>query len=140
MNPSVLILIAALVAAPVYAEKKPKESGFQKVLRSMFPSAKPKVVPKKRKRVIRSVKPSPVPIAKPEISKRIYVPVEVDWMAQYWEQEAAWDYYIPEDEQIRFIDGKYQVPIVVYRHYEDMAKTPRRTPAPKPFNPLRNEG
>ncbi len=129
MNAPILILIAALVACPVYAEKK-KESGFQKVLRSMFPSAKPKIVPKKRKRVTKSVKATPTPTTR----KRIYVPVDLEWMAQYWEQEAAWDYYIPEDDQIKFVDGKYQVPIVVYRHYEDMFKTPRRTPTPKPNN------
>ncbi len=132
MNPITLILLAAFVASPVYAEPKKKESGFTKVLKSMFPSAKPKVVPKKRKHVTKQIVKEPHKDPEKPTINRMYVTVEVDWMAQYWEQEAAWDYYIPEDNQIRFVDGKYLVPVVVFKHYEDMVKTPRRTPIPKP--------
>lgn len=133
MNPLKLILLAALVATSVYAEPKKKESGFQKVLKSMFPSATPKVVPKRTRKVHAKSRPTPIPI-----TKSMYVPVEIDWMARYWEEEAAWDYYIPDDNLIRFINGKYMVPIVVYKHYEDMVKTPRRTPPP--VNPPPFEG
>ncbi len=134
MNALVLILIAALVACPVYAEQKKKESGLTKVLRTMFPSATPKIIPRKKKHVAKRP-PKAKPSQTPSVNQ-IYVTVEIDWMAKYWEQEAAWDYYLPEDNQIRFVDGKYQVPIVVFRHYEDMVKTPRRTPTPKPVEPL----
>ncbi len=138
MNPLILILLAAFVASPVYAEPKKKESGFTKVLKTMFPSAKPKVVPKRTRKVNAKSHPTPTPET-PTIN-RMYVPVEVDWMAKYWEQEAAWDYYIPEDNLIRFVDGKYVVPIVVYKHYEGMVKTPRRMPTPSKYNPVPIEG
>ncbi len=135
MNLIVPILVVIFIASPVYAEPKKKESGFQKAMRSMFPSATPKIVQPKRKRATRAKQKQEVrQTPEPPKPNRLYVPVEIDWMARYWEEEAAWDYYIPEDDQIRFVDGKYQVPIVVYRHYEDMAKTPRRTPSPKPVD------
>lgn len=136
MNAPLLILIAALVASPVYAEQEKKESGLTKVLRTMFPSAKPKVVRQKRSRKsTRTSRSTPQPTP---ITNHKYQTVDIDWMARYWEEEAAWDYYIPEDNLIRFVDGKYIVPIVVYRHYEDMAKTPRRTPPLS--NPVPIEG
>jgi|SRR5215831_2531304 len=50
--------------------------------------------------------------------------VDADWMARYWTLVALWDYPIPEEKDIRFENGKYIVPAVVYRHYEDMAATP----------------
>lgn len=88
----------------------------------MFPSAKPKVVVKKSKpksKTKRKIETN----EKPDVLHRT---VEPEWMATYWEQEALWDYYIPEDKEIKFIDGKYVVPITVYRHNEDMLNTKRR--------------
>ena len=116
MNLVIPVLMAIFIAGQVYAEPKKNESGLTKALRTMFPSAKPKVVPVKRKRVTTKKQKQEIKEQPPK-PNRLYVPVEIDWMARYWEEEAAWDYYIPEDDQIRFVDGKYQVPIVVYRHY-----------------------
>jgi hypothetical protein len=120
----VILLLAVLISSPVYAKPK-KESGFTKILRTMFPSAHPKLVPRKRKHI-------PAKQQSKKSVNRLYVTVEIDWMARYWEEEAAWDYYIPEDDLIRFVEGKYVVPIVVYKHNEDMQNTPRRTPTPTP--------
>jgi hypothetical protein len=50
--------------------------------------------------------------------------VDSVWMARYRTLEAIWDYEIPEDAGIQYEAGKYLVPPVVFRHYEDMAKTP----------------
>ena len=50
--------------------------------------------------------------------------VDADWMARYWTLVALWDYPIPEEKDIRYENGKYIVPAVVFRHYEDMAATP----------------
>ena len=47
-------------------------------------------------------------------------------MANYWELVAAWDYSIPDEREITFSDGKYHVPPVVYRHYDDMVSARKR--------------
>jgi hypothetical protein len=49
--------------------------------------------------------------------------VDAQWMAQYKAMEVKWKYPIPEDKDIRYENGKFIVPVVVYRHYEDMANT-----------------
>lgn len=46
--------------------------------------------------------------------------VDAQWIATYREQEVAWDYFIPDDDHIRFENGKFYVPAVVFRHYQDM--------------------
>jgi hypothetical protein len=46
--------------------------------------------------------------------------VDAQWMAQYRAMVALFKYPIPEEKQIRFEGGKFIVPLVVYRHYEDM--------------------
>ncbi len=125
MNPLILILLAAFVASPVHAEPKKKKSWFEE----MFQPKKPKVAPKRIKKTRAKSQPLPTPTAIPK-SKRI--PVDQQWYANYLEQEAAWDYEIPDDALIEFKDGKYHVPPVVFRHYEDMLATPRRSPTPKP--------
>jgi len=87
---------------------KPKKKPVQTVRR------KKKHAPAKTK----SDKETPAP--------QIFV-VDQEWMARYRALEAIWQYQIPEDDQIRFYENKYYVPPVVYRHYEDMARTPLRT-------------
>ncbi len=46
--------------------------------------------------------------------------VDAQWMAQYRAMVALFKYPIPEEKQIRYEKGKFIVPLVVYRHYEDM--------------------
>lgn len=46
--------------------------------------------------------------------------VDAQWMAQYRAMVALFKYPIPEEKQIRYEGGKFIVPLVVYRHYEDM--------------------
>jgi hypothetical protein len=46
--------------------------------------------------------------------------VDAQWMAQYKAMVALFKYPIPEEKQIRYEGGKFVVPLVVYRHYEDM--------------------
>jgi hypothetical protein len=49
--------------------------------------------------------------------------VDKEWIAKYRSMEAVFKYPIPEDKEIRYKDGQFIVPVVVYRHYEDMVKT-----------------
>jgi hypothetical protein len=46
--------------------------------------------------------------------------VDAQWMAQYRAMVVMFKYPIPEEKQIRFEGGKFIVPLVVYRHFEDM--------------------
>jgi len=63
--------------------------------------------------------------AQKEVSKTLTV--DTQWLANYIVLEKAWDYPIPDDYDIRFLgEGKYEVPIVVYRHYEDMLDAKKR--------------
>jgi hypothetical protein len=68
-------------------------------------------------------KPTATP-PNPEVRYKGFFVVDSMWMARYRTLEAIWDYEIPEDAEIRYEEGKYLVPPVVFRHYEDMAKTP----------------
>lgn len=125
MRALILVLLVAFSAAGVvHAQSVSKKtSGLDKVLRSMFQSQKPTPTPKpkgKRKAHVARVTPK---------KSTDTFTVDYEWMARYWELESAWDYWIPEDDQIKFKDGKYIVPVVVFKHYEDMANTARRTPA-----------
>jgi len=61
----------------------------------------------------------------PPRNKHGFFIVDAQWYANYLEQELIWNYWIPEDAQIKSRDGKIHVPPVVFRHYEDMLKTPR---------------
>jgi len=135
MRLAILVLLVVFCISVINAERlRKKPSGFDKVLRSMFQSRKTVVVHR--------------PVVRQIITKRIYVErfkpalqtfkVDHQWLARYWELEATWGYWIPEDDQIKFKDGKYIVPIVVFKHYEDMAKTPRRdaTRVPAAISPL----
>jgi len=129
MRLSLLVLLVVFFTSVANAERlRKKPSGLDKVLRSMFQSRKTVVVRR--------------PAVRPIITKRIYIEspksvqrtfnVDRQWLARYWELEATWGYWIPEDDQIKFKDGKYIVPIVVFKHCEDMAKTPRRDSANAP--------
>lgn len=125
MRPAWLIIISLFAFTSICAQATKKTSAFDKLLKGIFPAAKAKVEIKKkgprvRKKIVRG---------------NLYVVVEPEWIARYTEQEQAWDYFIPDDDLIRFDAGQYIVPIVVYRHYEDMAKTPRRSPSPIPAVP-----
>lgn len=117
---AVLVVLLPLGATQAQAKKK-EPSALEKVLKTMFPSTKPKVEPQKKKRYA-----TPKKRSQPVTRQNVHFMVEPQWMARYWEEEAQWDYYIPEDDQIKFKDGHYIVPFVVYRHYEDMANTPDR--------------
>jgi hypothetical protein len=90
-----------------------------------------KPLPKKKKK--RAAKHSQHQKAKREPSKlesEKHFQVDSAWMARYRVLEATWDYEIPEDDNIEYQNGKYRVPPVVYRHYEDMAQTPKPSPTP----------
>lgn len=124
MNPVIVtVLLLVAVNDPIYANPpKKKESAFDKVLRSMFTprtkvSSKSKAKPKPRHRVVATPKP---------IKSTKTIVVDAEWLARYWELETAWDYPIPEDELIKWENGKYIVPFMVLQHYEDMDKTPPR--------------
>lgn len=131
MNPLILaILFVVAVNEPIYAHPpNKKESGFQKVLRSMFTPRTKKVEakPKRKSHPHRTVeaksKSSPTPFKT--------ITVDPEWMARYWELEGAWDYPIPEDDLIKWENGKYIIPFMVLQHYEDMEKTPRRIARPQ---------
>lgn len=116
-----LIAFSTTTSAAEHSVRK-KPSGFDKLLRAMFTPNKPKPSPAPK----RKTKPKEKNDTPPKIHERIYKTVDAQWMARYWELEAAWDYDIPEDDLIEFKEGKYRVPVVVYRHFEDMVNTPRR--------------
>ena len=106
MNPIVLVLLLTLTFSSVEAE--PWWSIFQKPT--------PKIVKKSKKHV----GTKPVRVNKPNVPQNYRV-VDTQWWADYLALEAQWDYYIPEDDYVWSANGKYLVPIVVYRHYEDMS-------------------
>ena len=86
-----------------------------------------KASPVKHKKDSHKNVPKPVPKPtppSPEVRYKGFFVVDSIWMARYRTLEAVWDYEIPEDAAIQYHSGKYLVPPVVFRHYEDMAKTP----------------
>lgn len=91
-------------------KKKSKPKVVQKVKHRSHPSNKRKAEKK--------------PKQEPTVPEGFKL-VDAQWMANYVELEAAWDYYIPEDAWIWSANGKYLVPIVVFKHYEDMRNTHR---------------
>jgi len=118
----VLLVVFSSSVADAQPLRKKRKSGFDKVLRSMFQPRKivTKSKPIVKVRVIRVERKRSIP--------RTFT-VDAQWMARYWELEMAWDYWIQEDEQIKFKDSKYIVPVVVFKHYEDMVNTARRPSA-----------
>lgn len=119
-----VILSAAVAFSLLTAQvRKKKESGVEKVFKSLFTPRKPEPVkPPKRKKTTRK----PAIKETPEEPKHKTFTVDAVWIARYIEMEQQWDYPIPEDDAIQTKDGKYFVPPVVFRHYEDMAATPSR--------------
>lgn len=129
MRAIILVLLVAFSAAGiVHAQSvRKKSSGLDKVLRSVLQPRKPTTTPKPKPKP-KSKRKAHIAHVTPKQSTKTLT-VDYEWMARYWELETAWDYWIPEDDQIKFKDGKYIVPVVVFKHYEDMANTARRTPA-----------
>ena len=118
MKAATWFIVLALALSPCAAAKD-KRSFWQK----MF-VAKPKPV-KKRHKSHPKPKPSPPKRDTTRNEKGCFI-VEPQWMATYWEVVAAWDYQIPDERDITFKDGKYHVPPVVYRHYDDMVNARKR--------------
>jgi len=83
-------------------------------------------LPTKKKRAKEKPEPAPTPTPTPSPSRQNYHKVDIEWMAKYRALEAVWAYQIPEDDLIQFEGGSYYVPPVVYRHFDDMASTPKR--------------
>ena len=106
-----------------YVEAKDTRSLWQRIFRP----AKP--IPQKKHKVTHHKKsnPSPTPTKTPPAiptDKRSpsgdFI-VDNQWYANYLEQEVAWSYYLSYDKDIKFVDGSFHVPPVVYRHSQDMA-------------------
>ena len=133
MRPTVFILVLAIVVTTVEAQgKKSKPSALDKIFRSMFQPRKPIATPVKRKRS-RSKKSSKESTMKPrqkEEESEKTLKVDMEWMAKYVELEQQWDYPIPEDDYIWRENGGFVVSPIVIKHYEDMAKTPKRNVTP----------
>jgi|SRR5215831_18786834 len=112
------LITLSLSAQPVYSWD----------LSELFKPQKKKVVQQTghSKKTKKKAEPSPTPKPKADEGRKNYYQVDADWMARYSALEAIWKYQIPEDDQIIFEAGKYYVPPVVYRHYDDMAVTPKR--------------
>ena len=133
MRLAILVLLMVFSISVTDAERlRKKSSGLDKVLRSMFQSRTHAPVI-----IRRSIVTKRIYIERPKPDQRTFK-VDHQWLARYWELEATWGYWIPEDDQIKFKDGKYIVPVVVFTHCEDMAKTPRRDSAnaPAAISPL----
>src|SRR5512147_2908777 len=106
MNPATLIVLLALAVTPAQAEphRKKKQSGFDKFVQTIFPPKKQ--VPKKPAKVKRT-KPKVrevIVTTPPPTERRPKIVVDPEWMARYIEQEATWDYEIPDDDLITFKD------------------------------------
>ena len=130
------VLLMALMVSTVQADapKKKEKSTLAKIWEYIVP---PKPVKKQKKHVVRKrSKPTSIVSVTPTPAMRgkagTYV-VDAQWMADYWEQELAWGYWIPEDDEVKFIEGKYYVPPVVYRHFEDMRATVKTEQRRYPF-------
>lgn len=134
MNPLIFALVMVLaVNDSAFAKPKDKDkSAFEKVLKAMF-TPRPKTAAKAKRKEHRAGERAETRKDEPKPIKAAVKTVTVDpeWLARYWELEATWDYAIPEDDLIKWKDGKYVVPIVVFRHYEDMVNTPRRIARPQ---------
>ena len=124
MKRFVLLLVVLLSTAQTFSQQtQQKKSSLQKFLNVFSPKPTPKPVRKKPKVTKKEVKVSPTP-SKQRTKTGLFI-VDAQWLANYREQEMAWSYSIPEDDEIKFENGKYHVSPVVYRHYEDMLKTSR---------------
>lgn len=130
---AVVLLMALVLAASPYSDAL-SETKRQTFWERLFNPSKPKPQPKKRHKSASSPASKASPARSPTPTERRngdgYFIVDSQWYANYVTEEMAWDYWIPEDSLVRFRDGKYHVPPVVYRHYEDMVKTPKPTPMP----------
>jgi hypothetical protein len=124
MNFVVMALVLSFTMPELQAQHKakPQPSVFDKLFKpnKIVPPPKPKkpvVVAKKKepeKRTFSQNDKSPIFI------------VDNEWIAHYKILSDLYAYPIPEDKSIEFKNGKYYVPAVVYRHYEDMMKSPRK--------------
>lgn len=118
------LLLALLIA--ITCEAKDNRSFWQK----LFSPAKPKVV---KKRVVvhhhRRITKTRVTQSETPRNGKGYFIVDSQWYAEYLAMESARTYWIYDDKDIEFMDGKFHVPPVVYRHYEDMKKAKLTAPA-----------
>jgi hypothetical protein len=140
MRLTVLLLVLALLAYPcdsAETKRKTKPKSFWN--RLFMPreenlnrkSRRYRAAPRKKTAVHPhpAPKPSPTPRQPPRDSKGFYI-VDAQWYANYLAEVATWDYWIPEEASIRADKGKIHVPPIVYKHYEDMVKTPHPKPSP----------
>lgn len=104
-------MVFALALSPC-SEGKDKPSFWERV----FMPAKAKTKSKKRKVIRRQPKPQP----KRSIQKEKTYVVNKEWMVRYWGLVWEHNYSIPEENEIRYVDDKIYVPVVVYWHMRDM--------------------
>jgi hypothetical protein len=117
------LIVAVVIAVSFSLEPSAMALDFSK----LFAPAKKKVVQRPtRKKHIAHKDDTPS-----QASTKKFFPVTLEWMARYRVLESMWDYPVPEDSEIRFENGQYYVPAVVYRHYDDMASVATPTPTPK---------
>lgn len=118
-----LLIAVSMASANAQTHTKTKQHSWIDSLSKVFskpaPKPKPKIARKKKSK----------PKSRPEHTD-ISFEVDSQWMANYRMLEVEWQYVIPEDDEIRFKNGNYIVPLVVYRHFQDMAVTPPRTTPP----------
>ena len=122
MNLAAVVLALALPFSSAQAFDlsdlfKPRKKAVQKSV------AHPKKKPVKKEEEARPTSSDPAPIRR---NGKLVFKVDNQWMASYRVVEAVWEYAIPEDDQIEYDNGVYYVPVVVYRHYQDMIKTPKK--------------
>lgn len=124
----VLVLAIVLTAMPMFGETQQRKKKAPTFWERLFKPQTTKTSIRRPKPHKHADKPRPQPTPTPVPTDSLAPSrakdgsfiVDAQWMAYYWEQELAWDYPIPEDQDIKFVEGKYHVPPVVYRHYEDM--------------------
>jgi len=77
-----------------------------------------------KKKIVQS-KPRHIPSRKHKHDHARKFIVGPEWISRYFALVEIWNYPLPEDALIRYSDGNYIVPPVVFRHYEDMSRAER---------------
>ena len=114
-----MIVLTVALCPCVNAKEKQKKDTRPLWKRIFVP---PKKEPPKKRHVTRHKESStPIPTVGGRTPSGMFI-VDYQWYADYVEMEAAWSYYIPDDDYIEFKDKHVYVPPVSYRHFQDMVE------------------
>ena len=122
MKVLVMVIVLILAVSPCAICAKDTRPLWKRI----FIPLKVKPKPSKKHRVIHQKEAVTSETPEEKRSKSGMFVVDSQWWATYVEQEAAWGYWIPDDANVKFKDGKIHVPPVVYRHWQDLEEAKKR--------------